>query len=298
MKKLSPKQKSSIAKELKKKTVLVTGGAGSIGFALVKEILKFPVGSVRVLDIDEHGLFKLNRQINDKRLRLLLGNILDKERLEMACHNTDIILHAAAIKNIEISEFNPIETVDVNINGTINLIRAVIKAKPKKFLNISTDKASNASTLYGATKQLGEKVTSWAGKHIEETKFSSVRFGNVIETRGNVFEVWQEEAKNNKPLSITDSKMKRYFFHIDEAINFILRCIPLTNEGEIFVPEMKSYKVKDLASKISKKYKIIGLRPGEKMDEILISDEEKKRAKKREGIWIIEPYSYLKLYHT
>ena len=292
MKKLTSKEKLTITKELRNKTVLITGGAGSVGAALTKQILTYPVKSVRVLDIDEHALFVLKRKIKDKRLRLLLGNILDKERIEMAFNNADIIIHTAAIKNIEISEFNPIETIDVNINGTVNLIKMAIRSRPKKFINISTDKAANSSTLYGATKQLCEKVISWAGKHIEETKFASVRFGNVIETRGNVFEVWKEEAKNGKPLSITDPKMKRYFFHIDEATDFILKCIPLAKEGEIFVPHMKSFKIKDLAMKISKKYKIIGLRPGEKLDEILMSDEEKKKAKKIDGMWIIHPDNY------
>jgi FlaA1/EpsC-like NDP-sugar epimerase len=292
MKKISSKQKLQISKELKNKTILITGGAGSVGFALTKEILSYPVKAVRVLDIDEHALFMMKRRINDKRLRLLLGNILDKDRVEMAFKKIDIILHAAAIKNIEISEFNPIETIDANINGTVNLIKMVIRSKPKKFINISTDKAANSSTLYGATKQLCEKVTSWAGNHIEETKFANVRFGNVIETRGNVFEVWKEEAENNKPLSITDPKMRRYFFHVEEAVNFVLRCLPLANHGETFVPEMKSYKITELASKISKKHKIIGLRPGEKFDEILMSEEEKKNAKKIGDMWMIYPNNF------
>ena len=292
MTKLTLKEKALITKELKNKTVLITGGAGSVGAILTKQILSYPVKSVRVLDIDEHALFLLKRRVKDSRLRLLLGNILDKERIEMAFKNTDIVIHTAAIKNIEISEFNPIETIDANINGTVNLIKTAIRSRPKKFINVSTDKAANSSTLYGATKQLCEKVTSWAGKHVEETKFASVRFGNVIETRGNVFEVWEEEAKNGKPLSITDPKMKRYFFHVDEAAEFILKCIPLTNEGEIFVPEMKIFNIKDLAMKISKKHKIIGLRPGEKMGEILMSDEEKRKSRKKDGMWIIYPDNY------
>ena len=279
---------NSIGKELKNKTILITGGAGSVGSALVKKILEYPVKSVRVIDIDEHALFTLKRQTNDIRLRTLLGNILDKERIEMAGKDVDIIIHAAAVKNIEISEYNPIETIDININGTVNLIKMAMKNKPKIFLNISTDKAANASTLYGTTKQLTEKVTSWAGKYLTDTKFASVRFGNVMESRGNVFEVWEEEMKNNKPLSITDPSMKRYFFHLDEAVNFVLKCIPIMKEGEIFVPKMKSYKVKDLATKISKNHKIIGLRKGEKMDEILITDEEKKRTKKLDDMWIIK----------
>ena len=265
-KKSKKKLNSQIIKELKGKNVLITGGAGSIGSELTKTILKYPVRTVRVLDIDEHALFKLGRTVNDSRVRLLLGNILDKERIELAGNKADIILHTAAIKNIEISEYNPYETIDTNINGTLNMIRMAIKNKPKKFLNISTDKAVNSSTLYGTTKKLGEILTTWAAMHIDSTKFATTRFGNVKETRGNVFEIWNEEKKKNKPLSITHSSMERYFLDIDDAVNFILECIPLTNHGEIFVPKMKSYKIKDLAKKISKRKKIIGLRAGEKMN--------------------------------
>jgi len=282
--------KSAVTKELENKTVLVTGGAGSIGSVLVKRILEYPIKTVRVLDIDEHALFRLNRSIKDSRLRLLLGSILDKERIEIAGNKVDIIFHFAAVKNIEISEFNPIETVDININGTINMIKMSLRNKPKKFVNISTDKAADASTLYGTTKQLSERITSWAGVHIETTKFASVRFGNVIESRGNVFEIWHEELKNNKPLSITDLSMKRYFFHINEAVDFILQCLPLVNQGEIFVPKMKSYRIKEMASKLSKKYKIIGLRQGEKMNETLLSEAERKKAEERKNMWIIKQY--------
>jgi FlaA1/EpsC-like NDP-sugar epimerase len=280
-----------VLKELRNKTILITGGAGSVGAVLTKRILEYPVKAVRVLDNDEHALFRLNHSIHDKRLRLLLGSILDKERIEMAGNKIDIIIHAAAVKNIEISEFNPIETIDININGTVNMIKMSMKNKPKKFLNISTDKAADASTLYGTTKQLGERLTSWAGWHFESTKFASIRFGNVIETRGNVFEIWDEEKRLNKPLSITHSSMERYFFHVDEAVDFILRCLPLANEGEIFIPKMKSFKVKDIAAKISDKYKITGLRHGEKLKEILLTNEERNRAEERKDMWIIRYYS-------
>ena len=130
-----------ITKELKNKNILITGGAGSIGTTLTKKILEFPVKTVRILDIDEHALFKLGRLIKDSRLRLLLGDIQDYDRLVMAGENVDIVIHTAAVKNIEISEFNPIQTIDVNINGTVNLIKMIMRNKPKKFLNISTDKA-------------------------------------------------------------------------------------------------------------------------------------------------------------
>ncbi len=287
---MKPVIKSKLKKLLKNKTVLVTGGAGSIGSEVTKKILSFPVESVRVLDIDEHALFKLRRLVKDSRLRLLLGSILDKDRLELASNDVDIIIHTAAIKNIEISEYNPIETIDTNINGTVNLIKMAIKNKPKIFLNISTDKAVNPSTLYGSTKQLGEKLVGWAGNHISSTKFSTIRFGNVFESRGNVFEIWDEEKKNNKPLSVTDPKMTRYFIHVNEVVDFILECMLISKKGLIFVPKMKSYKIKDIVSKISSKQKIIGIRSGEKMEEVLLSDDERKKATEHRNMWIIETF--------
>jgi len=288
--KLNPKTTRLLKKELKNKTILITGGAGSIGSALTEKLLEFPVHSIRVFDIDEHTLFKLKRKLNDQRLRTLLGSVVDRERIDMAGIEADYIIHAAALKNIEITEFNPIETIDVNINGTVNMIKMAIKNKPKKFLNISTDKAAEASTLYGTTKQLGEKLTSWAGAHILSSKFASVRFGNVMETRGNVFEIWKEEMKNNKPLSVTHPKMKRFFFRKQDAVNFILECVLLMKEGEIFIPKMRSYNIKDLANKISRKHKIIGIRQGEKLAEVLITEDEKRRAKERKNMWILKLY--------
>ncbi|MFY9300366.1 MAG: polysaccharide biosynthesis protein [Candidatus Nitrosotenuis sp.] len=281
-------QKHILKKMLKNKTVLITGGAGSIGTHLTKKILSHPIKSVRILDIDEHALFNLKRSTDDRRIRLLLGSILDPERIDMASSGADIIIHTAAIKNIEISEFNPIETINTNVNGTVNMIKMAIRNKPERFLNISTDKAAEPSTLYGVTKQLSEKLVSWAGSHITATKFASVRIGNVIETRGNVFEVWGKESKDKEPLSITDPTMKRYFFNIDEATDFILHSLLLGNRGEIFVPKMKLYNIKKMASKISKTHRIIGSRKGEKIKEILLTAEERKRAVEKNNMWIIK----------
>jgi len=282
------KKKLKIEKILKNKVILVTGGGGSIGSAIVKEILRYPIKTVRVFDTDEYGLFKLKREVNDPRLRLLLGNILDKERVNIAGNNVDIVIHAAAVKNIEITEFNAIETIDVNINGTVNMIKMAMEKQPEKFLYISTDKAADNSTLYGTTKQIGERLVRWAGVHVEKMKIGSVRFGNVIETKGNVFEVWNEEVKKGKPLSITDPNMKRYFFHIDEAVEFTLECLTQMKEGEIFVPKMEAQSIKKLALKISKKNKIKGLRQGEKIEEILMTDAERKMAIEKDKMWVIK----------
>ena len=283
-------QKNKITKELKNKSILVTGGAGSIGSVLVKKLLEYPIQSIRVLDIDEHALAKLKKKNKDLRLKLLLGSILDSDRLDMASDQIDIIFHLAAIKNIEISEFNPIETIDTNVNGTVNMIRMLIKKNPSKFINISTDKAAEPSTLYGNTKLLGEKVTSWAGDHIKKTKCGTIRFGNVRESRGNVFEIWNEEKNNKKPLSITNPLMKRYFINANDVVDFILNSLTIIKIGEILIPKMKSFSIKTLANEISKSQKIIGLRQGEKLEEKLLTDEEKHRAVERKDMWIIRPY--------
>jgi len=288
MKKIS--KNSQLKKLLNNKVVLITGGAGSLGSALTKELLNYPVKSVRVFDNNEHALFKLKRSLTDPRVRFLLGTILDKDRIELAGFGVDIVIHTAALKNIEITEYNPIDTIDVNVNGTINMIKSVIKNKPNIFINISTDKVAESSTLYGNTKQLGERLTNWAGPHILTTKFATVRLGNIIETRGNVFEVWKDQTENNHPLTITDPKMNRYFFHMDEAVEFIFKCMTKVNRGEIFVPKMKLFNIKDLALKISKNYKVIGPRQGEKLQEILITDDEKKISQEKEDMWIIQNY--------
>ena len=275
--------------ELKNKVILVTGGSGSIGSALVARLLKYPVKSVRVLDINEYELFNLKRLINNPKLRLFLGSIDDKDRVEIACNGVDIIFHLAAAKNIEITEYNPIETINTNINGIINLIQMTIKNKPKKFINVSTDKAANPTTLYGSTKQISEQLTSWATT--KDTKFASVRFGNVLDTRGGVFELWQNQVKENKPLSITDVAMERFFIEKEKAITYILKCMMLANDGEIFVPKLKSFKMIDLANAISKKHKIIGMRYGEKINEELLTEQEKRIAKETKEMWIIKQHT-------
>lgn len=287
MTKMNIEQK--LKNELKNKVILVTGGAGSIGTALVNRLLKYPVKSVRVLDNNEYGLFTLKRSINNPKLRLFLGNVDNSDRVEIAGNGVDIIFHLAAAKNIEITEYNPIETINTNITGIINLIKMSMRNKPKKFINLSTDKAANPTTLYGSTKQIAEQLTSWATTN--DTKFASVRFGNVLDTRGGVFELWRKEAKNNKPLSITDKQMTRFFIEKENAITCILKCMLMAKDGEIFVPKLQSFKIIDLANSISKNHKIIGLRYGEKMNELLITEQEKRIAKETKEMWIIKQHT-------
>ena len=279
-------KRKNAEKLLKNKTILITGGAGSIGTVLTKKLLEYPVNTIRILDVSENALFNLKRTITDSRLRLLLGDIQDKERVELAGNKVDIIIHLAAIKNIEISEYNPIETINTNIIGTMNLINMAIRDGPEIFLNISTDKAVEPSTLYGSTKQISERLTLWAAA--KNTKFATARFGNVFEAQGNVFEIWKKEIKNNHPISITDLSMERYLFHVDDAVEFIIKCLTIIKGQQIFVPKLKSYKIKTLAKKFSKNYKIIGMRKGEKLKEILLTEEEKKSAKETDDMWIIK----------
>ena len=185
------------------KVILVTGGVGSIGSHIVKTLLKYNPKQIRVFDIRETELVDMQRElINHNNLSFLLGDIRDKERLNFAMKKVDMVFHAAALKHVPACEYNPFEAVKTNVYGTQNMIDAAINNNVGRVVNISTDKAADASTLYGTTKQLGERLTSWAGAHIQSSKFASVRLGNVMETRGNVFEIWKEESENNQPLSI------------------------------------------------------------------------------------------------
>lgn len=269
-------------------TVLVTGGAGSIGSQLVKKLLDYPVRSVRVFDNDEYGLFLLKRRLRDERLRLLLGNIIDRERVKLALRGVDTVYHLAAIKNIEISEFNCPQCIRTNVDGTINLIECALETRPEKFLFCSSDKAVDHALLYGATKFLGEKLTLWAHRVQNDTIFSVARFPNVMETRGNVFEVFEEQKRQGKPLTVTHPEMRRYVMGLNEATDFIVEATEMMRGGEIFVPaDIKEYKILDIARGLSDKVEISGIRVGEKLSERLMTPEEEGTAERRGSMWVI-----------
>ena len=251
------------------KTILVTGGAGTIGTVLVKRLLDYPIKEIIVLDTNEYGLGQLGK---DDRVKRILGSVLDYELLRDIIRDTDIIFHLAAVKDVDITETNPHQTVNTNINGIINILRLIRGSKV--LVNVSTDKAVYPSTIYGKTKNIAEHLVLLAG-------FKTVRLANVMQTRGNVFDIWTTQQKQGFPLSLTDIEMKRYFIDIEDACDFIINSLSL--KGRVFIPKMKLYNLIDF---INIPYEIIGLRQDEKIEEKLMSDEEKKYCIELKDMWI------------
>ena len=272
------------------KTVLVTGGAGSLGSALVKTLLEETGAIVRVFDGDDYKLAKLKREMDNPRLRCLLGDVRHFRRLEMAAKEVDVVFHLAAIKHVDIAEYNPIETIRVNVDGLMNIVEVCLRTIPKKMMFISSDKACGFTSLYGATKFLGEKIMGWAHQVTHPgIVFSSIRPGNIMESRGNVFEIWDEQIRRGEPLTVTNPGARRYMIHVDDAARLILRCAEIAEGGEIFVPDMEEYSILELAKGYKRPIEITELKPGEKLAESLMTEDEMKRAVKVENIWVIRP---------
>jgi len=229
---------------------------------------------------------------NDERLRFFIGNVRDKARLHRAMHGVDIVVHTAALKHIDICEYNPIEAVKTNIDGAVNIIDTAIDNKVEKVIALSTDKAVYPVNLYGATKMVAEKLfvqgNTYAGE--QSTRFSCTRYGNVLASSGSVIPLFREQAKKGE-LTITDKRMTRFWITLEGGVNFVISCIEKMNGGEIFIPKIPSMKIIDLAQAIAPNVKIkeIGIRCGEKLDEALITKEESKHTKELENSFIIEP---------
>jgi len=274
-------------------TILITGGAGSIGSALTEKLLEFKPHSIRIFDNNEYALSKLQQKLSNlnefHRLRFLLGDVRDRERLEMALNGAHIVYHLAAVKHVDIAAYNPIEAIATNITGTINVIYCCLKTKPWHMFFASTDKAVNPTSLYGHSKAIGEKLTLWANQISDATRFTVLRFGNVKQSSGNVFEIWRNQLKAGEPLTVTHPEATRYIMDIDEAVDFIIEATEYASGGEIMVSEMQTYKILDLAKQLSENIKITGLRAEEKLHEELLTEEEKKRAKRLgDKIWVIK----------
>lgn len=287
----------------KDKKILVTGGSGSIGRKIVKELLEYDVDVVRVFDNNETALFNLEQDLNSRKIRTLVGDIRDYRRLERAFKDIDIIFHAAAYKHVPLCEYNPLDAVKTNVIGTQNIIDASIACNVKKVILISTDKAVNPANVMGATKLLAERLmvssNVYSGKN--GTKFSCVRFGNVLNSRGSVIPIFKKQIKNGGPVTITDERMTRFIMHIHEAAKLILKAGSLSIGGDIFILKMPSVKVTDLAEAMieyySPKYgfnvedigiEIIGKRVGEKLHEELMTDEETLCAEEMDNLFIIQ----------
>ena len=283
------------------KTALITGGTGSFGQEATKFLLKnTKIRKIIIFSRDENKQFIMQSKYNDSRIRFFIGDVRDEERLNMALRNVNYVVHAAALKHVPIAEYNPIECVKTNIYGTQALITASIKNKVEKIIGISTDKACNPINLYGATKLCAEKILINAnylsGKN--GPIFGVVRYGNVLSSRGSIVPYIKELIKiKSKFIPLTDIEMTRFFLPIDSAIKFVFTSLENLSGGEIYIPKMFSIRIYDLIKLINKKIKIkiIGKRPGEKINETLISIDESENAKEYKNFYIIYPSVSLSL---
>ena len=285
----------------------MTGGTGSIGRELTSQLLASGAEVVRVLSNDENGLFEMQLQFEDDRVRYLLGDVRDYERMKTAAEDIDFVFHAAALKHVPIGEYNPFEVVMTNVIGTKNLIDASLENNVRRFLLISTDKAVNPESTMGASKLLCEKLVVDASAYIgpRRTKFNCVRFGNVLQTRGSVTEVFTRQVARGGPLTLTDPEMTRFVLDSKTAVNRVLRASESTEGGEILVIKMKSLRIKDLAEVIIEEFaplhglrpsaiqiQIAGKRPGEKVHEELMTEAEAADCVETEEFYVILPRTF------
>lgn len=264
------------------KKILITGGTGSLGAALVNRLLKMKPDTIRIFSRDEWKQTQMQSEIHDKRLRFLLGDIRDKDRLNRALEDIDIVFHTAALKHVPVAEYNPFEFVRTNVDGTQNLIEACLNNKIEIAVGVGTDKAVSPVNTYGATKLLMERLFVAANfyKGNRKIKFICVRYGNVLGSRGSILPKFVEQIEKGVPVTITDPNMTRFNITMNEALDLIFRAMEQGRGGEIFVPKLKAYTVKDMSEAIFEvlhkkpKIKIISSRPGERFHETLISKNE------------------------
>jgi len=280
---------------LDNKVILITGGTGSFGKKCTEIILNnYKPKRLIIFSRDELKQYEMKQVFNEKDypcMRYFIGDIRDKDRLYRAFFGVDYIIHAAALKQVPALEYNPFEGIETNIIGAQNVIDAAIDREVKKVIFISTDKAVNPINLYGATKLCAEKLfvagNSYAGG---TTKFSVVRYGNVVGSRGSVIPLFLKYKQTGK-LPITDFRMTRFWITLEQGVNFTLSCLEKMHGGEIFVPKIPSMKIVDLAKAICPKCKLEtnGIRPGEKINEVLISKDESRRAIDMGSFFVIKP---------
>ena len=272
------------------KIILISGGTGSIGLGLVKQLTKHKPKEIRILSNDENSIAETIGNLGKSPIyKFMVGDVRDKDRLNLAIRDVDIVYHAAAMKHIDICEDNPFDAVKTNVVGTSNILEASIIEGVQKFILISTDKATNPTSTLGGSKLLAERLTLDAGTYVRKgkTKFAIVRFGNVLGSRGSVFQIFQSQIKMKKPLTVTDKRMTRFIMSISEASAMILEVTKILKDGEIYVLKMPSVRIEDLAKGMLHVYgtrftdyrntssiKISKSREKERFHEFLITKEE------------------------
>ena len=263
---------------LKNKSVLITGGTGSFGKAFVSRLLKEDqISKLVIFSRDELKQFEMAETIKSSKVRFFLGDVRDYQRLLQATDGIDVIVHAAAMKQIPAAEYNPMEAIKTNILGAENIVNAAIRNGVQRVLALSTDKAANPANLYGATKLCSDRLmvagNTLAGKHL--TRFACVRYGNVLGSRGSVIPFFLEKAKSGS-IPITDERMTRFWLTIEQGVQFVLDSLERMHGGEIFVPKIPSFKVTDVARVVCPGVPthVIGIRPGEKLHEVMITEDD------------------------
>ena len=278
------------------KVILLTGGTGSFGNELIKLLLdKYNPKKIIIYSRDEYKQDIMRQKFNERqniKLRFLLGDVRDLERLKMAMNGVDFVIHAAALKQVPAAEYNPMEFVKTNIHGAENVVLASLYANVKKIIALSTDKAANPINLYGSTKLASDKIFIAANRiaGINKNMFSIVRYGNVIGSRGSVVPVFNEYIKQKKNyFPITDPRMTRFWFTLESSAKFVLKCLKNMSGGEIFVPKIPSVKIVDLAKAMDpkKKLRVIGVRPGEKLHELMCPKESSSNTLEFKDFFII-----------
>lgn len=284
--------------DLNGKTVLVTGGTGSFGKAFVETVVgRFQPEKLIIFSRDELKQFEMARRFSDRKypfLRYFIGDVRDAERLEMAMRGVDYVVHAAALKQVPVAEYNPFECIRTNVHGAENVVRAAIRCGVKRVIGLSTDKAANPINLYGASKLASDKIfvaaNALAGRN--GTRFAVVRYGNVVGSRGSVVEVFEQLIKEGAAgLPITDKRMTRFLITLQQGVNVVLSSLAGMEGGELFVPKIPSVNIVDLAEAMlpAGKHEVIGVRPGEKLHEVMISEDDSRTALELEDRYVIEP---------
>jgi UDP-N-acetylglucosamine 4,6-dehydratase len=281
--------------ELANASILVTGGTGSFGQRFVETVLeKHRPRRLVILSRDELKQSEMQARLKHPALRFFLGDVRDKERLIRGMYGIDVVVHAAALKQIPACEYNPFEAIQTNVMGAKNVIDAAIDAGVKRVIALSTDKACNPINLYGATKLCAEKLFVQANTYgyPRGTTFACVRYGNVIGSRGSVIPLFREQARTGT-VTVTDPKMTRFWITLDQGVDLVLRAAAVMHGGEIFVPKLPSTRIMDLVDAVAPgcRATFVGIRPGEKLHEVLISEDEARHALELDDLFVLEPSS-------